>query len=262
MIRSDDASSLALLFHMNSEPWLNLEAYATSSVGGAYRPFPCGESLRLSELKPVSELQRAIVERRSCRSFADKPLEASVASSLLGFAYGTTRSVMLADGQTATLRPVPSAGGLYPMELYFIAYRVNGLSGGVYRYHSLHHAVERIAPTPDTDGLSEALMAQYFIEHANLVIFMVASFDRTLRKYGPRGYRYMLLEAGHIGQVICLVATEFGLSTLCIGGFHDHKLGRLFGLREKEEGVLYSVAVGHPEGNTDAAGRQASDCAT
>lgn len=251
MIRSDDESSLALLYHLNSEPWLNLEAYATSSVGGAFRPFPSGDVVQLPPPETESALHRAISQRRSCRKFADEPLDLPVASSLLRFSYGTTRSILLTDGQTATLRPVPSAGGLYPLELYFNAYSVTGMSDGIYRYYPLHHLAEKLAAVPSEEKLSEALMAQYFIAHANLVVFMVASFDRTLSKYGPRGYRYMLLEAGHVGQVLCLLAAESGLASLCIGGFHDRKLNLLLRLRENRNVVLYSVAVGHAASNPE-----------
>jgi len=76
------------------------------------------------------------------------------------------------------------------------------------------------------------------------VIVMAAVFLRTQAKYGPRGYRYILLEAGHVGQNICLRAMELGLESLCMGGFLDSALNNLLALKPKEEGVVYTVAAG------------------
>jgi SagB-type dehydrogenase family enzyme len=84
------------------------------------------------------------------------------------------------------------------------------------------------------------------IEHANVVFFLAAVFQRTQKKYGPRGYRYVLLEAGHVAQNICLLAVEQGLGSLCMGGYADGRLNRALGLSQLEEGIVYSVAVGWP----------------
>ena len=78
-----------------------------------------------------------------------------------------------------------------------------------------------------------------------MAICLAAVFSRTQKKYGPRGYRYILLEVGHAGQNICLQAAEMNLATLCMGGFIDSDVNRMLGLDQKDEGVVYSVAVGH-----------------
>ena len=80
---------------------------------------------------------------------------------------------------------------------------------------------------------------------ANLVIVLAAVFTRSQKKYGPRGYRYTLLEAGHAGQNICLRAAELGLSTLCMGGFVDSALNALIGLDVPREGAVYTLAAGY-----------------
>jgi len=79
---------------------------------------------------------------------------------------------------------------------------------------------------------------------------MAAVFLRTQVKYGPRGYRYILLEAGHVAQNICLRGMELGLESLCMGGFLDSALNELVGLRAKEEGVVYTVAAGFDSSKT------------
>ena len=96
-----------------------------------------------------------------------------------------------------------------------------------------------------------ALLAQPFISNANLVIFVAAQFQRTLAKYGPRGYRYVLLEAGHVAQNLCLLAEERGLTTLCIGGFRDAKVNGWLGIDGMREAVVYGVAVGYSASVTE-----------
>ena len=74
---------------------------------------------------------------------------------------------------------------------------------------------------------------------------MTAVLDRTLHKYGARGYRYILLEAGHAAQNLCLLASERGLASLCVGGFADAAVNRFLGLDPRTEATVYCVGVGH-----------------
>jgi SagB-type dehydrogenase family enzyme len=85
-----------------------------------------------------------------------------------------------------------------------------------------------------------------FVEHANVLLFLGAVFARTQKKYGPRGYRYVLLEAGHAAQNVCLAAAEGGLGSLCIGGYLDGKLNAMLGLEDGKAGVVYVVGIGYP----------------
>jgi SagB-type dehydrogenase family enzyme len=82
------------------------------------------------------------------------------------------------------------------------------------------------------------------VANANLLIIIANTADRTLKKYGPRGYRYLLLEAGHIGQALCMLATEAGLATLCVGGFRDRRVNRWLQLPGSCVGALYLITVG------------------
>jgi SagB-type dehydrogenase family enzyme len=92
--------------------------------------------------------------------------------------------------------------------------------------------------------LERGVYAHPFIEDANAFVALTAPFERTQRKYGPRGYRYLLLEAGHVAQNLCLAAGRRGLATLCIGGFVDSILNAELGLDPRVAGVLYGVGVG------------------
>jgi len=245
MLEFDDVTALPLLYHLNSEPWLNLDAYAATS---AEVPFPQRvgpESLQLPKSDEPDGISRVIRRRHSCRDFEAKSMPLETAAALFAFAYGTFDLVGLPDGHVALTRPVPSAGGLYPLQLYAIVLHIEGCADGVFRYEPLHHRLEPVARAPRVEEASELLLAQPFISNANLVIFVAAQFQRTLAKYGPRGYRYVLLEAGHVAQNLCLLAEERGLATLCIGGFRDAKVNGWLGIDGMREAVVYGVAVGY-----------------
>ncbi len=150
----------------------------------------------------------------------------------------------LEDDTTFLRRSVPSAGGLFPLELFVFLQRVEGLSDGLYHYDVRGHALELLRGNLIAE-LAPFLYPYPFIRDANLVFALAAVFGRNQKKYGPRGYRYTLLEAGHSAQNICLRAVELGLGTLCMGGFEDSRLNRLLGLEPTREGVVYAVAVGY-----------------
>jgi SagB-type dehydrogenase family enzyme len=245
MFLADDTRSLALLYHLNSEPWLNAEAYASE-----------GYEVEVSELRDPEEaivLPRAegglldvLRRRESCRSFAPRQLPAVALGELLAGTHALSRVVSFPNGTEMDARTVPSAGGLYPLELYLLLRRVDGIADGVYHYRVRDHALEALAALPDREALSAALLAEPFLEHANAIVLFVAVLDRTLHKYGARGYRYILLEAGHAAQNLCLLAAERGLSTLCAGGFLDTQMNALLGLTPAREAVVYCVGTGFP----------------
>jgi SagB-type dehydrogenase family enzyme len=138
---------------------------------------------------------------------------------------------------------VPSAGGLYPLEIYAATCAAASIADGVYHYNPVEPQLERLAGS-SLAALRQAIFYPEFVEHANLVLVFASVFERTLIKYGPRGYRYMLLEAGHAAQNVCLAAIECALAAVCLGGFHDTAMNRALGLNERGEGALYCLAVG------------------
>jgi SagB-type dehydrogenase family enzyme len=167
------------------------------------------------------------------------------AAGLLARAYGISGLNQVPNVPTIFARPVPSAGGLYPLELYAATRDVDGVADGIYHYSILYHRLEQVRPGPVVQEIGTYLLGQYYLQNANLVLFLSAVFARTLKKYGPRGYRYILLEAGHCAQNLCLLAAERGLATLCLGGFQDTKLNRLLGLDGTTEAVVYCLGVGY-----------------
>jgi SagB-type dehydrogenase family enzyme len=246
MLSVHDTRSLPLLFHLNSEPWLNPDAYASEGYEVHYKQMgEIDEAVRLPP-REAGGLDTLIAQRVSCRCYAAKFLPLATLGEMLAGAYGPTRIVRLPTGAEMDSRAVPSAGGLYPLELYVLCRRVDGLADGIYHYNILEHALEPLRGDVSHEEASTFLIAEPFVENANAIVFIAAVFDRTLHKYGPRGYRYVLLESGHVAQNLCLLATERALGSLCIGGFMDGKTNAFLGLDGIDEAVVYSFAFGHP----------------
>jgi SagB-type dehydrogenase family enzyme len=238
-----DPTGLSLLFHLNSEPWLDEEAYRGSPY---VQEFKVLGSSRYSSLPtpPPSPLSDAIRRRRSSRAYSRAELSLEAVSRLLSDCYGATDVEPLDDGGAFLRRSVPSAGGLYPLELYIFARRIAQLEDGIYHYEARGQGLEQLRAGAPFTGLEPVFLTYPFVHDANLIVCFGADFRRTQKKYGPRGYRYILLEAGHAAQNLCLSAADLGLGSLCMGGFFDAALNALLGLRPLEEAIVYSVAVG------------------
>lgn len=246
ILPQDDTSSLSRLYHLNSEPWQNLEAYEAAYEVDYKQHAPAGEGVPLPALG-ASALGELLSRRGSCRSFARRPLPLADLGALLAGAYGVTRLGEVPGVPSLLLRTAPSAGGLYPLELYAMVQEVEGLPDGLHHYNVREHTLEPVRLGIPWTDLRECLMTYEFVASASVVVFLAAVFARTQTKYGPRGYRYVLLEAGHVAQNLCLMAAERGLGSLCMGGFIDTALNRFLSLEPLSEGAVYTVGVGHPE---------------
>jgi SagB-type dehydrogenase family enzyme len=250
MLQIDDVWSLPLLYHLNSEPWINEEAVIASSGGRIGGPAPeHGSDVTLPLVNSSDPVGQAVLSRRSVREFGSCPIPLSCLSDALGLAYGAGDLIAVGDGRSAFSHPVPSAGGLYPLQLFAAVGRVLGLDSGLYRYRSFDHALDLLGSGPTPAELGPLMLGQNFLEQAGAVVLIGAAFERMLSKYGPRGYRYCLLEAGHVAQNFCLVAGSRGLRSVCLGGFGDTKLNAALHLDGKREAIVYAVAVGTTKSN-------------
>jgi SagB-type dehydrogenase family enzyme len=192
---------------------------------------------------PEASFGGVLRQRCSCRQFAPQAIECRQLGTLLQAAYGVLDTVDL-WGEFCE-RPVPSGGGLYPLELYVLCQRVGGLDGGVYHYVPLGHRLEVVRPHAlPTHLISELFLGQPYLVDAAAVVVITAVVQRSLWKYEDRGYRYILLEAGHVAQNLNLCAEALGLASLNLGGFFDEDMMALLKLDQDREIVLYGVAVG------------------
>jgi SagB-type dehydrogenase family enzyme len=164
-------------------------------------------------------------------------------AKLLSLTYGISRVERTGD-VSQFRRPVPSAGALYPLELFVIAQDVEGLDGGLYHFDPFENRITQLRHRLATEALAEALPQPDIVGEANVILVIAGFLDRTRQKYGERGYRFMLLEAGHLAQNACLWATQESRAVCCIGGFIDDALNKLLGLNGATEFALYCVAFG------------------
>jgi len=246
VLKFDDPDYLALLFHLNSSVWGNAAAYTEQVHEASYREPSPGATLLPASGR--SEIDRLVAERRSCREFADAPLAAATLAAILRAGYGITGTRQPPDPWTGYGRSVPSAGALYPLDVYAAVERIDGIAGGVYRFNPLGDALEPVASPATVASIRSHLLQPESCERANALVILTAEFEKTMSKYGPRGYRYILLEAGHVAQNVCLAAVGFGLQTLCLGGFSDVHINADLGLDGRSKAALYCLAVGHPGG--------------
>lgn len=185
-------------------------------------------------LLPLEEL---LWRRRSVREFVRRPLSLQHAAQVLWAGQGITDRI--------GLRTAPSAGGLYPLELFLVAGDITGLPAAVYRYHPQGHELGLLVLGDRRRGLAEATFGQQFIAEAAATLLIAAIFERTTRNYGERGIRYVHIEAGHAAQNVCLECTALGLATVSVGAFDDVGVHRALGLPTGTE-PLYLLPVGHP----------------
>ena len=173
-------------------------------------------SLPQPEIKGCLSLEEAIHDRISRRSFKDQGLSLAQAGQLLWSAGG-----LGAVGAAGVSRAAPSAGATYPLELYLAAGKVEGLAPGLYHYVHRAHALAMLQWGDLRAKLARACLGQEMVAQAPLSIVLVAHYERTTRRYGERGYRYVYMEAGYVSQNIYLQAEALQLGTVAVGAFDD-----------------------------------------
>jgi SagB-type dehydrogenase family enzyme len=181
-------------------------------------------------------LEETLRQRHSVRDFLRTPMALADVSQLLWAAQGVTHD----EGRTA-----PSAGALYPLELYLVAGEVRDLPAGLYRYVPDRHRLEAIRLGDLRADLAAATRHQDWLKDSAAILVFAAVEERTTGKYGPRGIRYIHLEAGHAAQNALLQAVALGLGGTPVGAFDDERAAQVLGLPREEE-VLYFVPVGKP----------------
>lgn len=181
-------------------------------------------------------LERVLKQRRSVREFGDVPLGLQDISQLLWAAQGVT--------DARGYRTAPSAGALYPLEIRVAAGTVHGLKAGSYRYRPHGHQLEHRADGDRRRQLAQAAFGQSWVGEGAAVLIISAVYERTTRKYGERGVRYVHMEAGHAAQNVFLQATALGIDTVVVGAFDDDSVKRILRM-EAEEHPLYLMPLGN-----------------
>ncbi|MCS7221365.1 MAG: SagB family peptide dehydrogenase [Anaerolineae bacterium] len=183
--------------------------------------------------------EEAIQRRRSVRDYSGQPMTLMELSRLLYYTSGIN-----AERWGYKLRAAPSAGALYPIEIYPVVHRVEGLQPGLYHYAVRDHALELLRAADLRGEITRHGLMQEFLGQANLVLVFTAIFQRLRWKYQERTYRYALLEAGHLGQNVYLAATSVGMGACAVGAFLDDDLNAMLGIDGQHEAAIYMLAVG------------------
>ena len=187
---------------------------------------------------PENALEQAIAERRSARAFSGAAISRQELARLLHYCYGVTQP-------RRGHRAVASGGALYPLELYAVAWHVDGLEPGVYHYDPASHRLDVVERGDVLPRLSRCVWLDDVDAAAAAVALVVtAFFARVTVKYRERGYRMVLMEAGEVAQNLGLLATAMGLASCALGGFLDNELSTLLGADGFEEAALLPVIVG------------------
>jgi len=197
---------------------------------------PANPALEIIKLPaPVASgdysLEELLVARRSVRSFTDTPLTLAEIGQLCWAAQGITNE--------RGFRTAPSAGALYPLELYCVT------ADGVCHYLSRDHALEVLSRDNVIAPLADAAVGQACVSGAPCVFVFSAVYARTSAKYGDRAERYVHMEVGHAAQNLLLEAVALGLGGVPVGAFYDERVAEILGLPE-DHAPLMLLPAGHP----------------
>jgi len=192
------------------------EAVDTSTLKRLKLPEPSYKS-------PVS-IEEALLLRRSIREYEDEPLTLQQVSQLLWSAQGITLP-------TYGFRTAPSAGATYPLEVYVVVKErgVRELEAGIYHYLPKSHELELVKLGDYSVELMRAALDQEWVRDAAINFVINAVYERTTRRYGDRGIRYVHMEVGHVGQNVYLQCISLGLACVVIGAFYDEEVKRIVG---------------------------------
>ena len=246
-----DQGNVWELFHENSKltrydfPPSDGEVMATMATMWQSLPFAGHPAVGLPTLcSPLNlSLSEAITTRSSTRDLTAVPLTLADLAALLFYAYGITRDNS-DTGYSRPFRVVPSGGALYPLELFFHTAAVDTLEAGLYHYNPLDNAVRRVTDGDHSALIERSLVQPEVAKGSSLIIFITGMFERSTFKYRDRGYRFVLLEAGHVAQNINLVSNALGLGCINLGGFFDQRVDDFLDLDGLTHSAIYLVAIG------------------
>ena len=236
---------LSEIYHENSKiipiaPKISQSVDSTLIAPSGFKKYRYSQATDLPavECSGHTSILSTIASRRSCREYANRALDLASISQILYYSFGVV------DGRF--LRCTPSAGGLYPLEVYVAALNVDSLSPGLYHYDTRMHRFDLIECDNIISKLSSSIFVEQAVKTAAAVLIITGVFGRSRIKYGERAYRFVLLEAGHAMQNICTVAAALELGTCPIGGFIDDYLNDLVDIDGVDEAALYAATLGHP----------------
>lgn len=257
-------NSLGMLYHENSkftEVGFRVETESIEKFASKYiaerssQPFKQYPGAKAYDLNPYGQsapqksLLESLTQRRSVREY-DKEYKISLneLALLLFQSYGITAKSKIKmfdlDGHIG-MRNVPSGGALYPLEIY-VAILNSHIDSGLYHYRIDNNSLELVKEGLFTKQLLRMIHAEPYVElsAASAVIFTTGLIERLIIKYGDRGYRFLMIEVGMVGQTISLLAESVNLGSCMLGGFYDDKLNDFLGIDGVFEAINNVIIIG------------------
>jgi SagB-type dehydrogenase family enzyme len=218
---------LLLALMLGAIPMLACAEAAPSEEGSS-------ETIKLPPPRLDSEvsLEETLALRRSVRSFTTEALTLDEISQLCWAAQGITR-------KDRGFRTAPSAGALYPLELYLVT------PDGLYHYDPGAHELTVLSTEYLRGKLADAALRQSAVYSGSCIFVITAVYARTSKKYGDRARQYVHMEVGHAAQNLLLQAVALGLGGVPIGAFYDDQVADVLSL-PKDHKPLMIIPVGHP----------------
>ena len=208
-----------------------------------YPRFP-GYALPTPTIIPSStiSLYSTLTARKSSKHFSQEKISIQQLSDLLYFTAGEYDGYI--DTEKLKKRFYPSAGARYPLEVYPVIIKNSDLPNGVYHYYVRNHGIESLWKRSISKKFLATSIGQPVVQEAAFLLVITGVFDRTQIKYLERGYRFILMETGHMSQNAYLAAIALGLGCCSVGGFIDDDVNDLVGIDGITESVLIVLAFG------------------
>ena len=257
LLLAEDSRAVWELFHENSKtsrnerhltyPFHPSDETIVKAMAGLRRVKPYTDAPKVplpDELPPSTRsLDAAMLDRETARAIAPGPVGLAQVAKVLRMSYGVTRD-NVATNFPRPFRAVPSGGALYPLEIYVYAATVDDLPGGLYHYDPEDHSLDGLPLSAQRGHPASLFVQSDLVAQAAAILFVSAIFSRSTFKYGDRGYRFVLLEAGHLAQNAVLCATGMGLASATVGGFFDREIDRYLGFDGLSESTVYGLLLG------------------
>lgn len=261
--RAFDGGDLSEIFHHNSKFNKTYQRRSKLTKGAlpdemaaAEHDYHGRELVDLPEPDSLGgDLETVLGSRRSVRDYTSTGITKATLGTILQHSLGIVEHAEI-DELTSTYRPYPSAGGLQPIEIYPVITNGVDIENGIYYYSSRNSGLRVIDRGDDVidrvvDAFIESEAGSELVEQTPVTFVMTGVFGRIMAKYGTPGYRFALIESGHIVQNILLVAESIEMSGVPLGAFLDDKIDDVLGVDGVNESTVYAVAIGHPKEETD-----------
>jgi len=217
----------------------------TQPMPSPIKRYPESRQISLCSPKKRGEFAQVLLERRTWRRFAQRPVRLEHLATLLGFTFGIQSWLYFKGIGRVGLKTSPSGGARHPIEAYVMALRVKDLNRGLYHYNAAHHRLELLQKGATAARASTYLNGQWWFGSAGALVLMTAVFARPQWKYpASRAYRIVLIDAGHLCQTFCLTATWLGLAPFCTMALADSKIESDLKIDGITESIIYVAGVG------------------